>query len=110
MSRYGGYYTMTKENWPLIGSAEPDGSFVVGALSGYGTMAACAAEYLVAVLEAGAEVPNYAALLGLARYDDPEFITRLEKITRRRVLWLERLHTGSVSPNLCATRRGVRAV
>ena len=86
LSHYGGYYTMTKENWPLIGPAGPDGSFVVGALSGYGTMAACAAGHLVAAMAAGAEVPDHAGLLGLSRYDDPDFITRLEEIAHRSVL------------------------
>ena len=86
MSHYGGYYTMTKENWPLIGPAGPGGSFVVGALSGFGTMGACAAGYLAAALATGAEVPDYAVRLGLARYDDPEFIAGLEKIARSSVL------------------------
>ena len=86
MSHYGGYYTMTNENWPLIGPAGPDGSFVVGALSGFGTMAACAAGYLAAALAAGAEVPGYAGRLGLARYDDPEFVAALGKIARSSVL------------------------
>ena len=86
MSHYGGYYTMTKENWPLIGPAGPDGSFVVGALSGFGTMAACGAGNLVAAMATGAEVPDYAARLGLARYDDPEFVAALEKIARSSVL------------------------
>ena len=86
ISHYGGYYTMTKENWPLVGPAGPHGSFVVGALSGFGTMAACAAGYLAAALATGAEVPGYAGLLGLARYDDPEFVADLETIAHRSVL------------------------
>ena len=65
MSHYGGYYTMTKENWPLVGPAGPDGSFVVGALSGFGTMAACAAGYLAAALATGAG--GGAGLCSLAR-------------------------------------------
>jgi hypothetical protein len=36
---YGGYYTMTPENWPLIGPLATPGAFVAGALSGFGTMA-----------------------------------------------------------------------
>ena len=40
MSHSGGYYTMTKENWPLIGPAWPYGRFVVGVISGFGTFAA----------------------------------------------------------------------
>ena len=86
MSHYGGYYTMTKENWPLIGPAGPDGSFVVGALSGFGTMAACAAGHLAAATATGAGVPDYAGLLGLGRYDDPGFVTRLENIAHRSIL------------------------
>ena len=86
MSHYGGYYTMTKENWPLIGPAGPDGSFVVGALSGFGTMAACAAGHLAAALAAGADVPDHAHRLGLARYEDPGFVAGLETMARRSIL------------------------
>ena len=57
-----------------------------GALSGFGTMAACAAGYLAAALATETEVPGYASLLGLARYDDPEFVAGLEKIARSSVL------------------------
>ena len=86
MSHYGGCYTMTKENWPLIGPAGPDGSFVAGALSGFGTMAACGAGYLAAALATGANVPGYSGLLGLARYEDPGFVANLETIAHRSVL------------------------
>ena len=86
MSHYGGYYTMTAENWPLIGPAGPHGSFVVGALSGFGTMAACAAGNLAAALATGGAVPDYAPLLGLARYDDPAFVAHLRTIAHRSVL------------------------
>ena len=86
MSHYGGYYTMTKENWPLIGPAGPDGSFVVGALSAFGTMAACGAGYLAAAQATRAEVPDHLGLLGFTRYDDSGFVTRLEKIARSSVL------------------------
>ena len=86
LSHYGGYYTMTRENWPLIGPAGPDGSFVVGALSGFGTMAACAAGYLAAASATGAEVPDHARLLGLSRYEDPGFVAYLEAIAHRSIL------------------------
>ena len=66
--------------------AGPDGSFVVGAPSGFGTMAACGAGYLAAALATGAEVPGYAGLPGLARYDDPSFVANLETIAHRSVL------------------------
>ncbi|MGB5492093.1 MAG: FAD-dependent oxidoreductase, partial [Woeseiaceae bacterium] len=32
-AHYGGYYTMTQENWPLIGPMGPENSYVVAALS-----------------------------------------------------------------------------
>ena len=86
LSHYGGYYTMTRENWPLIGPAGPDGSFVIGALSGFGTMAACAAGHLAAALATGANVPDHAGLLGLSRYEDPDLIAHLQTIARRSIL------------------------
>lgn len=86
LSHYGGHYTMTKENWPLIGPAGPDGSFVVGALSGFGTMAACAAGHLAAALATGGDVPDHAGLLGLSRYEDPDLIAHLEAVARRSIL------------------------
>jgi D-arginine dehydrogenase len=74
---YGGYYTMTRENWPLIGRMRTDGAFVIGALSGFGTMAACAAGELCAKWIAGAARPGYADKLSLARYEDEELMTEL---------------------------------
>ncbi len=74
---YAGYYTRTKENLPLIGPLGVDGAFVLGALSGFGTMASCAAGELLADWIAGDTLPDYAADLSLARYDDPIFINSL---------------------------------
>lgn len=67
---YGGYYAMTPENWPLIGPMRTQGAFVAGALSGFGTMAACASGALCGSWIAGAELPPYAQALSLGRYDD----------------------------------------
>ena len=86
MIHYGGHYTMTRENWPLIGPAGPEGSFVVGALSGFGTMAACAAGWIAAAAATGAELPEYARLLGLDRYRDSGFVEQLELVAERSVL------------------------
>jgi glycine/D-amino acid oxidase-like deaminating enzyme len=69
----GGYYTKTRENRPLIGPLPVEGAYIVGALSGYGLMAACAAGELIAAHITGAELPNYAPALTLARYDDPAY-------------------------------------
>ena len=69
-----------------------------------------AAGCLAAALATGAEAPGYANPLDLARFDAQGFVAGLEKIARSNARQPERLHTGSVSPNLCALRRGVRAV
>jgi len=76
-SHYGGYYPMTKENWPLIGPLGVDGAFVTGALSGYGCMAACGAGELCADWIADGELPYYAKQLSLARYDDEELMAEI---------------------------------
>ncbi len=85
-SHYGGYYTMTRENWPIVGPAGPDGSHAIGAMSGFGTMAACGAASILACLVSGAEAPAFARDLSLARYEDPERTRRLERLARRSVL------------------------
>jgi len=77
----GGYYTKTRENRPLIGPAGPRGSFVVGAFSGYGIMAACGAAEVLAAHISGAAPPDYAAAFHPARYDDPAYRARLDAWT-----------------------------
>lgn len=67
---YGGYYAMTDENWPLIGPMKSQGAFVAGALSGFGSMAACATGSLTAAWVAGRPLPAYATTLSSARYVD----------------------------------------
>jgi hypothetical protein len=83
---YGGYYTMTAENWPLVGPLSTDGAFVVGALSGFGTMAACAAGELCAGSIAGAALPGYAEKLSLARYGDRALMDALNAAASKGVL------------------------
>ncbi len=67
--RYAGYYTKTKENMPVIGPMGVDGTYILSALSGFGTMASCAAGELIAAWVAGDELPDYASQLSLERYD-----------------------------------------
>ena len=86
LSHYGGYYTMTEENWPLIGSTGVIGAYVVSALSGFGTMAACGAGALCAAMITGASLPDYANDLGLARYDNPTLMAQLSSLSSRGVL------------------------
>lgn len=83
---YGGYYTMTRENWPLIGATPTPGTFVVGALSGFGTMAACAAGELVAGWVCEESLPAYATHLSLARYDDDRLMADITRGTNRGIL------------------------
>lgn len=74
---YGGYYTMTDENWPLIGPLDHSGAFVVGALSGYGCMSACAAGSIAADWVCNKKRPEFADSFGLDRYSDPELIQQM---------------------------------
>ena len=67
---YGGYYPMTAENWPLIGPAKTPGIFLITALSGYGTMAACAAGDMCARWVTGAAPSTLARQLSFERYED----------------------------------------
>lgn len=85
-SHYGGYYTMTPENWPLIGPAGPEGSYVVGALSGFGSMSACAAGRLCATWICGGNLPDYATDLSLARYHDAALMDELHNAKSKGLL------------------------
>lgn len=85
-SHYGGYYTMTEENWPLIGPLDDSGAFVVGALSGFGSMASCAAGKLCAAHVCGRTLPDYAADLSLARLTNVELMAELNASTNKGLL------------------------
>lgn len=74
---YGGFYTMTEENWPLIGPMATPGAFIAGALSGFGTMAACATGELCATWVLEQTLPPYADALSLARQNDHALLTEL---------------------------------
>ena len=79
--QFSGYYTRTPENWPIIGPLlEHEGLYTVAALSGYGTMAACAAGELVAKYMAGEALPGYAGHFHPNRYDDPEIMAQIDAI------------------------------
>jgi glycine/D-amino acid oxidase-like deaminating enzyme len=74
----GGYYAKTEENRPLIGPLPAEGAYLVGALSGFGIMAGCAAGELLAAHVTGGELPSYAPWFLLERYADPEYLHLLE--------------------------------
>lgn len=69
----GGYYCKTNENRPLIGPLPIDGAYIIGALSGYGVMACCAAGELIAEHITGGDLPGYAADFLLERYENPAY-------------------------------------
>ena len=73
----GGYYTKTRENRPLVGPLPVEGSFVIGAVSGFGIMSACAMGELLAQHVTDAELPGYAASLELSRYEDADYMKGL---------------------------------
>jgi glycine/D-amino acid oxidase-like deaminating enzyme len=69
----GGYYTKTHENRPLAGPLPVPGAYVIGAAAGYGIMAAAGLGELVATHVIGGNLPEYAAMFELARYEDPAY-------------------------------------
>ena len=69
----GGYYAKTRDNRPLISPLPVKGAFIIGALSGFGIMAACASGELLAAHMTGGELPSYAPWFLLERYEDPEY-------------------------------------
>jgi glycine/D-amino acid oxidase-like deaminating enzyme len=69
----GGYYCKTRENRPLIGPLPVEGAYIIGALSGYGIMAAMAAGELLAAHVVGNALPEYAPALLLSRYEDAAY-------------------------------------
>jgi len=85
-SHYGGYYTMTEENWPLIGPLDDSGAFVIAALSGFGSMASCAAGKLCAAHICGVPLPDYAADLSLTRLTNAGLMAELSTSTNKGLL------------------------
>ena len=74
----GGYYTKTRENRPLATPLPVEGAFAIGAASGYGVMASAGLGELLAAHVVGADLPGYAPLFDLARYEDPVYQTLLK--------------------------------
>jgi glycine/D-amino acid oxidase-like deaminating enzyme len=73
----GGYYTKTRENRFLSCPLPVEGSFVLGALSGYGLMVACGAAEILAAHVTGGALPDYAAAFALERYEDSAYCDRM---------------------------------
>ena len=79
MHHYGGWYTMTAENWPLIGPMGVPGAFMNCAMSGFGTMAACAAGELAAAWVTDSGRQDYARHFSLERYEDAGLMQTLRE-------------------------------
>lgn len=75
----GGYYCKTRENRPLIGPLPIEGAYVLGALSGFGVMAAHAAAELLSLHVAEQPLPDYAKWFLPSRYDDPAYRALVEQ-------------------------------
>jgi len=92
LHHYGGFYTLTEENWPLIGPMDSgknsvlEGAFVVGAMSGFGSMAAAAAGDLCARLMMDASVPAYAPALSPQRYKNNGLMAEIRALSQRGIL------------------------
>ena len=69
----GGYYAKTRENRFLAGPLPVEGGYVLGALSGYGLMAANGGADLLADHITGRPLPSYASVFRLERYADPAY-------------------------------------
>lgn len=81
ITEYAGYYTRTKENWPLIGPTEIPNVFVIGALSGYGTMTACAAGQLCSkYILNQSELPDYAPYFHPNKYQNSAIVKEINAI------------------------------
>jgi glycine/D-amino acid oxidase-like deaminating enzyme len=76
----GGYYTRTRENRPLIGPLDVQGVFVLGALSGFGLMAAMGAGELLTAHVTGSTLPEHSRWFVPARYADPAYQAGLATI------------------------------
>jgi sarcosine oxidase, subunit beta len=74
----GGYYTKTRENRPLIGELPVKGTYIIGAMGGFGLMAACGAGELLTAHITKSALPDYARAFLPSRYDDPEYLRLLE--------------------------------
>ncbi len=86
MHHYGGYYTLTDENWPLVGAMDVAGSYVVGAMSGFGTMAACATGDLCARWVLDMDVPEFAHALSPQRYQNDALMAEIRALSQRGIL------------------------
>jgi len=80
ITQIAGYYTRTAENWPLIGLLQ-ENCYTVSGLSGYGTMAGCAAGELCAQTILDEQLPWYARNFDPSRYQDATIMAEIAAIS-----------------------------
>jgi glycine/D-amino acid oxidase-like deaminating enzyme len=73
-----GYYTKTDENRPLAGEMGVPGAYLIGAMSGFGIMAAAGLGEVTAAHVAGEDLPEYASAFSLDRYNDSAYQALLD--------------------------------
>jgi len=78
MIHYEGYVTRTEENWPLIGATPIEVYFINGAMSGFGTMAACGAGEIIGKNLLQRKLPSFSADLSLQCYQNKSLMTELQ--------------------------------
>ncbi len=76
----GGYYVKTPENRLLAGPLPIKGAFVLGGLSGFGIMSACAAGELLAAHVIGSALPAFAPAFSPLRYEAPHYQQELDNL------------------------------
>jgi sarcosine oxidase, subunit beta len=74
----GGYYTKSSDNRPLIGKLPANGTYIIGALSGFGLMTSCAAGELLAAHVVNSQLPSYATAFSPERFFDPAYLQSRE--------------------------------
>ena len=85
-SHYGGYYTMTIENWPLLGATPVADFYVACGFSGYGSMAACAAGELMACHLCDRPLTSWGRAMSLDRYRDHALMAEINELGDRGLL------------------------
>lgn len=76
----GGYYTKAPDNRPLIGPMSVPGTYICGAFSGYGIMAACAAGEVTAAHVLSKQQPAWAGAFKISRFEDPNYLSTVSNL------------------------------
>lgn len=78
LAHEGGFYARVPDGRPVIGPLGIDGSFIVGALVGFGAMMAMGAGALASDWVLGGRLAELAQAFNPKRFDDPAYVRELE--------------------------------